>query len=161
MLKIRGWILTLALTTSVPASWMRSVSALTLSCGSCSRGTACGRRAQQAVTQTCPQVSVRGVFSCCVIPASWLRPQQGSPSVGSRALSAALCIGTPKCKLNPSHLGQQGQDGDARVAADDGDCHGGGVHRQDLPDELLRPHHVQLGDAQQLPGVISACSIKV
>lgn len=56
-----------------------------------------------------------------------------------------------------TYLGQQRQDGGARVAAHHRHRHLLGVRARDLPDERLRPHHIQLCHAQHLLWVVRAC----
>lgn len=54
-------------------------------------------------------------------------------------------------------LAEQRDDGDARVAADDGDADTLRVHAIDLADEGGRAHHVQRRHAQHAVGVVHSC----
>ena len=55
------------------------------------------------------------------------------------------------------HLGQQGQDGDAGVAAHHRDFYFLGIGPNDLPNEGLGAHHIQLCYTQHLLRVVGAC----
>jgi hypothetical protein len=57
-------------------------------------------------------------------------------------------------------LGEQGDDGGAGVAADDGDILRGGVRVLELRDEARGADNVEGGDAEEALGVVDACGLE-